>query len=307
VTTTPDNSSYFARRWDRLEVRRNSLGYREREVERNKPPGVYRIAVIGDSFTFGQGVAERERYTNLLETELNREGGPHKFEVLNFGRAGAQTIDEINILKGVVLDHQPDFILLQWFVNDPEGKDTSTRPKPALLFGSSTALEMLHPTSALYYVANFAWRSFQERMGWLGSYSDYMVRRFDDSNNPDSREAARLLSEFIELCRKNGRPLGMVLFPMIGPELRTGYKLGFLHERVLGECAHDGIGCIDLRAAFAEFPDARTLWASRFDSHPGPAAQRVAADRLFRQFGPTWIAEARRHADTTAPAAPAAR
>ncbi|HLG19231.1 MAG TPA: SGNH/GDSL hydrolase family protein [Bdellovibrionota bacterium] len=299
VTTTPDNSSYFAKRWDRLEVRRNSLGFREREFERVKPPGVFRIAVIGDSFTFGQGVAEGQRYTNLLETELNRGPRPLRFEVLNFGRAGAQTIDHIRMLEEAVQAGEPDFILLEWFVNDPEGKDTSMRPIPTPLFGSSTLQTYLHPASALYYVANFAWRSFQERLGRIENYQDYMVRRFGDPNQADSREAARLLREFIELCRKHGKPLGIVLFPVIGPELRTGYKLAFLHERVLADCARDGIDCVDLREAFAEFPDARTLWVSRFDSHPGPAANRIAADRLLRRFEPVWAGDARRSSNGT--------
>lgn len=294
VTTTPDNSSYFARQWDRREVRRNALGFRERKFARNKPPNVFRIAVIGDSFTFGQGVAEGERYTNLLEVELNREAGPYRFEVLNFGRPGAQTIDHIEILDRSALDSQPDFILLQWYVNDPQGKDGYIGLKTTPLFGSSTLKEALHHTSALYSVADIAWSSLQERFGWLESTTDYMVRRFEDSNNVDSREAARLLREFIDLCRKNGKPLGIVLFPKLLPELRTGYKLAFLHERVLGECTRVGIECVDLRAVFAEFTDARTLWASRFDNHPGPVANRIAADQLHRHFASVWVAQAQR-------------
>src|SRR5262245_7762890 len=52
ITTTGDTSSYFARRWWAGHVHLNSSGFREREFESTKPRGSYRIAVIGDSYTF---------------------------------------------------------------------------------------------------------------------------------------------------------------------------------------------------------------------------------------------------------------
>src|ERR1700691_2695485 len=44
----------------------NSLGFREREIG-PKRPDQYRIIVIGDSYTWGQALEERERFSNLLE------------------------------------------------------------------------------------------------------------------------------------------------------------------------------------------------------------------------------------------------
>src|SRR5882672_9124614 len=60
----------------------NHLGFRESEVP-PKTPGRYRIVVVGDSFTWGQGIETGERFSNLLEGFL----GP-QYEVLNFGRPG---------------------------------------------------------------------------------------------------------------------------------------------------------------------------------------------------------------------------
>src|SRR6476646_7270939 len=68
ITTTADNGSYFALRWKQANVRLNRYGYREREFTTGKAPGAYRIAFIGDSYTFGQGIAESERVSNLLES-----------------------------------------------------------------------------------------------------------------------------------------------------------------------------------------------------------------------------------------------
>ena len=83
ITTTGDSGSYFARRWASEHVHFNSSGFREREFEFTKPRGSYRIAVIGDSYTFGQGIEKAERFSDLLELELGREH--RRIEVLNFG------------------------------------------------------------------------------------------------------------------------------------------------------------------------------------------------------------------------------
>lgn len=55
VTTTAANVSYFARRWKVEKVRTNSWGFREREFAAAKSKNMFRIAVIGDSFTMVKG------------------------------------------------------------------------------------------------------------------------------------------------------------------------------------------------------------------------------------------------------------
>ena len=47
----------------------NSLGFREGPIE-PKDPSQFRIAVIGDSFSWGQGLQEDERFSNLLDAQL---------------------------------------------------------------------------------------------------------------------------------------------------------------------------------------------------------------------------------------------
>jgi hypothetical protein len=88
VTSTSDNSSYFARRWQQT-LRKNSYGFRERDFTLAKPQGIYRVAVIGDSITYGQGIQEQDRFSNLIEKELTRQNGKRGYEVLNFGQPGA--------------------------------------------------------------------------------------------------------------------------------------------------------------------------------------------------------------------------
>lgn len=65
-----------------VEVRINSLGFREREFERRPPPGTKRVIVYGDSFVEAEFTPLEETFTRKLEQELSAAG---RVEVINAG------------------------------------------------------------------------------------------------------------------------------------------------------------------------------------------------------------------------------
>ena len=169
------------------------------------------------SFTSGQGIAEEDRFTNLLETSLNQRTSGFRYEVLNLGKPGAETIDHLVILKDIVLKARPDFVLLQWYVNDFEGHDKTARPKFIPLVPSSTVHRIMYRSSAFYYLATRQWNSIQKTFGLSGSYENYMLQRFGDPQSPQSQQALQLLKDFVELCKREKTPVGFVYFRMRVP------------------------------------------------------------------------------------------
>lgn len=95
----------FARDEFRYEVRINSHGMRQREVALAKTPGLRRIAVLGDSFVWGIGVDDEQRFTERLERRL------FGVEVLNFGVSGYAPIQHLLDLDRV-LAFAPDLVVL---------------------------------------------------------------------------------------------------------------------------------------------------------------------------------------------------
>ncbi|MGC9326409.1 MAG: SGNH/GDSL hydrolase family protein, partial [Candidatus Hinthialibacter sp.] len=86
----PDLRDYFpsgALQPDPIPVQTNQFGMRMRDVDLEKSPAVIRIAVMGDSCTFGWMLPENDSYARQLERILN-ETGSQKFEALNFGIPG---------------------------------------------------------------------------------------------------------------------------------------------------------------------------------------------------------------------------
>lgn len=288
ITTTADNSSYFAQRWKEQQPEQiNSMGFREREI--NSPhPDTYRIVVIGDSFTYGQGVKKSQRVTDILEQQLNTSD--IQYEVLNFGRPGAETRDHLEILKKHVLNINPDYILLQWFINDVEGSDYSDRPKFWRLLPSDYLNQYLHNHSALYFLVKQKWQNLQQLIGIVPdfSYTQYMVKRFKDLNNNDSQRARGELAAFIDLCKEKGIPVGIVAFPGFSNDLLTTYPLGFLLDRVSTLCKEKDIPCVDLRSAFSKVDHPSKLWVNKFDHHPNHLAYKISAEEIMKQFAQHW-------------------
>jgi hypothetical protein len=101
-------------------VRINSHGYRDRERTVSKPPGVFRVAVVGDSFTEARQVDLEKSFTSLAEEELNRRNccGGRRVEVLNFGTLGYNTGQEFLLLRERVWKFDPDMVILEFFAGN---------------------------------------------------------------------------------------------------------------------------------------------------------------------------------------------
>jgi hypothetical protein len=95
----------------------NSDGMHDGEHAIEKPPGVLRIAVLGDSFSGAVEIDAKDAYWQVIEDRL---GGcaplaPKKIEVLNFGVGGYGTAQELMTLRTKVWKYSPDVVLLQMF------------------------------------------------------------------------------------------------------------------------------------------------------------------------------------------------
>ena len=259
----------------------NSLGFREREVQ-PKRAGVYRIVVVGDSYTWGQGIADDERFSNVLEALL----GP-RYEVLNFGLPG-HTMPEHLAELDVVLKLSPDFVLLQLYINNFE-TPAMRRPSPAhLLPGDLDA--RLSTSSVVYQILNDRFAQLQESLGFVDSYDGYLTRYLRNPDSPDARESFGMLRQFFERTRAAGVPSGAVLFPAadaMGP-FGSSYPFAFLHEHVKTVCAEAHVECLDLFPLFASFADPQTTWITPVDAHPNAATNRRAARAILAAFGSSW-------------------
>lgn len=98
----------------------NLDGFRGREYPLQKPDRTFRILMLGDSETFSIMLSENKTLPVQLENMLNSQASDVRFEVLNFGVEGYNTLQELEQLKVKGLKYSPDLIILNYCLNDPE-------------------------------------------------------------------------------------------------------------------------------------------------------------------------------------------
>lgn len=96
----------------------NSLGYRGPEIAVPKPAGVFRIAALGGSTTYGTSLSNRETYPAQLQQILRDEYGYTNVEVVNAGVVQYASWDSLVNFEFRVLDLDPDMIIVYHAIND---------------------------------------------------------------------------------------------------------------------------------------------------------------------------------------------
>ena len=110
----------------------NSAGMHDREHALAKPEGVYRIVVLGDSYSEAKQVPIDSTYWSLLPGRLARCGfqAGKRIEVLNFSISGYGTAQELILLRSLAGRYQPDLVLLQ-FTGSNDIRNNSRSLEPA--------------------------------------------------------------------------------------------------------------------------------------------------------------------------------
>ena len=101
-------------------VRINHDGFRGPDYPERKPPRVFRVAVLGDSYVEAIQVAEEKTLTAVIGHELSAcpvlKG--KRVEVMNFGVDGYGTAQELITLRRKVWRYSPDVVVLAIFLGN---------------------------------------------------------------------------------------------------------------------------------------------------------------------------------------------
>lgn len=260
-------------------VRTNSLGMRDGEPLAADTPGLIRIAVLGDSFTFGDKVNGDECFPAVLEELLDLElrAGGRRCDVLNFGTAGYSTRDEVEVLRSKALAFEPDFVLVGYCLNDPETGPVQPLHRyfaPTRWWQQSEVLRRI--------VRRQQFENIQRLGG--GKYFRYLHAL----EGEPWQSVVDSFAEMRELTASANIPVGVVIFPMLTAQTRWAeYAYGDVHEQVAREANANGFEALDLLPAFSEREPA-TLVIGADDSHPSTLGHRIAAKEIARFVRP-WL------------------
>jgi len=265
----------------------NSFGMRDNEVSIHKAPGRFRIAVVGDSFTFGWRMTLEDCYVKQLERLLNhRAGRGDAFEVLNFGVCGYNTEQEKILLEEKVLAFDPDLVIVGLVTND-----IMLPASPLALYFANRhdSIELDRIRKAERMLLRHLPRQAEEILPpWLSwsRLACVLSQRIEDTrrgdliaNYYDDEEmwgALRFaMGDVKSLLKRRGIPLFVALFPEDLRELSRSTRIS-IHEKLRSALGALEVPFIDLLDRYRREP-AEKIIIDPIDSHPSRYGHAIAA------------------------------
>ncbi len=250
----------------------NADGFRDQDRPRAKPPGTFRVAGLGDSVMFGWGVEEPESFLRQAEGMLADCPAGVRFELMNFGVPGYNTVMEVETFRERALPYDPDLVVVSFVWNDLDLPNFIQRPEPA------------RNTLAVSWVGNLLFRRNHQSMDALINAprgGDESRFESDPARVPDAYrelvgwDAYRgAMSELASLAHGEGFDVLIMSHDVVPADVKAliqqlGFDFVELGSRWREYCAERGIA------------DPESAWPlSADDPHPSVAGNRVLAGVL---------------------------
>jgi len=259
---------------DHVRIRINAQGQRD-DVDRPtaKPKDVYRIVVLGDSFTFGGKAPLDQTFPRSLERKLQRLDGSRRYEVVNLAVPGYNTEQEMLRLREEGLAYRPDLVVVNFVLNDagpmvqlvPEASHWPVGVRRVLKRSYLVPFVYLRVQQVSFLARGGAFRDEEK-------YTDIAV------GHPGWESCRAALAEIRRQTSTANADLLVVVWPML-VDLGQNYPHRSKHRVVIDECRRLGIPVLDLLPTF-EGHDASVLWAAYNDHHPNGGALEMGADAV---------------------------
>lgn len=259
-----------------FETNRNGLRGPWRSLQ--KPPGVVRVALLGDSFTMGSGVLYENTYAARLERMLNTLHPGRKFEVINIAMAGINATISINRFETTGVLYQPDITVYGFTLDDILGPDYRHSADPKFTSANSVRDS---PSHLVRMLAPRLYSFYELALAPYGSYSYEL-----DENYLRNPQVTNLLRHDFGRLEKGMTKLGGCGVVFIHTQLWALNRMHpyLRHYDAVKQAALDtGLFAIESHRHFLarKIQNPASYWISLTDSHPNAKANAILAEALF--------------------------
>lgn len=275
-------------RYDRL-WERNLFGLRSPYERIAKDGDEFRIVILGDSFSWGEGIPDtRDTWPARLEQRLRRSCAKHRLAVINMARRGFTTANQAELLRRLGWQFEPDAVVVQYLVNDvlPSGPHFA-REGEDLVFPTVSLVParfrrgLVRSSYLLRFVEHMAaqWRRGPEpHRNWFPLYADTAT---------GWRQFRAALHEIGDSARARRVPVFLLVHPSFVPGRWTAesHPFAVLYEQVRELADSLGFRVLDATPVFAaRGRDGRDWWVSPLDAHPNTEAHGLVARFVHDQI-----------------------
>lgn len=275
----------------------NNLGLRDHDVAVPKPPGVYRILSLGESTTFGAGVALRDTYGKVAERLLRQRFPEKNIEIINAGIGAYTSFQCVKYLEIEGARLAPDMVWLFSGANDGlasfvrnfrnfrDGFAYTDRELYALRHRYAGLLGLLN-RSDLYKLFRRA-----QTGRWLTDYGRHVAGREDElkaqgvwQTRVPPADRADNLRRFVTLTRDLGATPVLLV-----PAYFNTPPDGFAPLRQIAAQTHTPT--VDLPRALHESGQFDALWygLEELGGHPNATGHRLMGEAIATAVAPLLV------------------
>jgi lysophospholipase L1-like esterase len=288
----------------------NADGFRDAKPHPTpKPTGTRRVLLLGDSFTFGQGVNYEDAWPVVAEREFERRI-PGQVDLVKAGVQGADTRSELILLRRHARRLHVDVIVLGFLINDVytnvpyESKPHTELAKPSAAWSrvrttvfrrSETfrTLHLLELTRRLVTSVDAAYIALY--MGAPGR-GEFLKLPLGEAPRRQIALTERLLDQMAAYCDSIGAPLIVlsipqqfqVLYLRSAPSDST-VDVHLYDRHFSAYAARRGFMWVPTLKAFHAADTTDTELFYRLDGHLTLAGNAVLADVFLREVAPSII------------------
>lgn len=246
----------------------NSQGFRGAALAKVES-SVFRVAIIGDSIAFGQGVDEDETLPMQLRVLLRRKLNSQA-EVINLGVPGYDTCQESLRFEESLEKFRPHVAILVYFENDTEPSLVTVRDGVVISSDVRTGLvgDFMAAMRKHSYAYNLVWSHWQvikHRPSGIDEYSRVLAQRFS-ANYSGWRKSKACLADLISLARKQSIRFIVIPFPPMAGLSENPYPFESYITAVCDEANAATVECLNVVPALQD-PRLR-LTVSHIEKHP---------------------------------------
>lgn len=250
----------------------NVLGMRERWDAIDPQDGRLRIAMLGDSFTYGEGVERKEAFCHLVGEQLS-QAVPGGVLTMNLGYPGTAPADQLVLYRELAPALTPAYVVHVLYLNDLE--DVHTHAALERIYALRDGDVWLRGSRVLHY----AQKQVRYRLAMRETLDFYRGGRRSAEREAAWQRLAADVAAVKAAVEEGGAVYCLVLHPWLFR--LSDYPLEAEHERMARLAARMGVEFLDLLELFRG-RDARALRISDVNEHPNAAAHAMTAERLTR-------------------------
>ena len=249
-------------------IKTNRQGLRDKEYAIEKPKNTFRVAVIGDSYTFGDGVSMEEAYHSVTETQLNLLSDSIQFEFINFGIAGYDLLNYLGVIEKKALEYNPDLILIGFCGNNdddlPEKRQYTER------------FTKFKYTDYRFFIRNF------QLVRTVANFIGMQKRKKNEINKNEKhfRKVAfvkDMFSQFNKIKKEYKTPILVYYLSMNDADPEKAKMINEL-------CKKNNLEFVDSSPIVSKINDISEYWFHPTDHHPNAAMHQLYADILLKSF-----------------------